>query len=837
MQPPFAIHLMLSIVLVCMMSHAAAIRDDFVVQDDHDAYDRFSVDIGCTSHGDGVLSWCERRSEHSAFSYLDAVRFDQTGRYEADSAAAAVDFSYDYYALAVTDSGYYAFVASEKLSLSTYDLFLLRYHADGTPFSEFGATLARNQTGLILADVDLDNNGRTVVVYSGVGDSGGLWIGMVPRVQDPDVAWYPIDTAGSAPRVAIDDIGRAFVCYRRGFELVYRVFNVNSTPMAVHEPRVIAGQITDEKLYDVDCSPGGDFVVTWQEATGECIRVRAQRYGRTGAAVGGPIAVSPCADNTADKFPRVSVGLNGSFAVSWCHPGLPALRLRIFEPDGAPATGVIDVAVDESVKPGPVVPAVDAGGNVLVAWTARPGDNEDVFLRRYDANGIPTGPSQRMHTRGLSLVMGDVGVCRSTGSSVTAWSNPQTPEVFVRVFDDRGMPTTSDIPLEINAWGRLGEVRAAMDSMVFAACRIGGGANLYILNGDGSPVYDGSAHVSDTVQQIALDAGGHRTVLAWANGRHGTDSVAQVQATVYGYGGGIIADTILIGDGTRPSVAVADNGTFAVSYQQTTTQYAGHIPVGTSSDVYLRTFTADGTPVSATVPVEQAGEEALSSAVGLERHGAIVVAWLQEVEPFVYRVYFRRFSAQAEALGAAMRADTGTGSKSHIDIAVGADGAIRLCWKNLGTGQVEMRTFNADDTPQTGVVTPSELAVVADAPSPRIAAADGRSFLGWANLSSDVESERDIWGELAELADQGQTGVSSRSSRRQDASTEHTCGDAARKEAIAGEVRSVKLFDIAGRRLRDVRRGKTGRAAGVIVIRRRSPGSSGRPNTRTVVLP
>jgi hypothetical protein len=403
--------------------------------------------------------------------------------------------------------------------------------------------------------------------------------------------------------------------------------------------------------------------------------------------------------------------------------------------------------------------AIDGDGRALIGWSEAPDDNEDIFMRRYAYDATALGPPVRMHARARRIRCAAAAVDRRTAHMAAAWYDEEQPGIYVRLFDDQGRADTTEIQLEDFHDGAFREICCAMDGRIFCAYRNNTVGHLHIIEQDGSLVQWRSEQSGDSLYGLSLDAEGDRVVLAWTNPRLHTDSVAQVQAMVCDYDGSRIADSVLVGTGSGAHVAVCPDGGFVVAYHRVSTRYFQGIPISTTSNVYMRRFDNEGTPVSNEIQLNEGGWEGLQPCVGVDGRGRITAAWRREVDMFTYEVYFRRFDSLASPLGVVVRADEGADSKTRLDIAVNDDGALALCWENMASNQIEMRMFSTDNTPHSGVHLPSSRTVTIPAPSPSIDAGGDRLLLSWVDITAQESTERDVWAEVWEIDDQGPTGL------------------------------------------------------------------------------
>ena len=211
----------------------------------------------------------------------------------------------------------------------------------------------------------------------------------------------PVQTVNSGhagpsgqPRVAMGTGGSYVVAY-------LHVPPAGETDVFVR--RYSAGDVADTRrevnattdlraAQDVATNAAGQVVVVYVRNIAGVPNLKAQRFGSDGDQVGAEIAVNTTAGDY--YYSRVAMAPDGRFVVTWRKPQSGVVA-RVFEPDGDPATGEIDVGTLASQGGDPVPEvAVDAAGKFIVVWPngVPPADQPGrVKARRFDEAGVPAG--------------------------------------------------------------------------------------------------------------------------------------------------------------------------------------------------------------------------------------------------------------------------------------------------------------------------------------------------------------------------------------------------------------------------------------------------------------
>ena len=180
-------------------------------------------------------------------------------------------------------------------------------------------------------------------------------------------------------------------------------------------------------------------MITWVTA-GD---VFARRLDANGDPVGGVITVANQAGDQEDA--KVAVSSGGAFAVVYVDAaGEEDVLMRRFEANGDPAGGVVNVAVRDGVQWTPNV-AVHADGSFTVVY-ADEGD-EEIFARRYEAGGNPIGAEITVFEGGPV----NPDVVAVPGGFTVAFD--EDGEVYSLGFDSAGNPRTDRERVNQNAGG------------------------------------------------------------------------------------------------------------------------------------------------------------------------------------------------------------------------------------------------------------------------------------------------------------------------------------------------------------------------------------------------
>lgn len=309
---------------------------------------------------------------------------------------------------------------------------------------------------------------------------------------------------------------------------------------------------------------------------------------------------------------------------------------RRFDANGQPLSGEFRVNATTSDNQQWASVAADRNGNFVVTWTStnQDGTAQSVYARRYSAAGLALSSEFLVNTTTTGIQKNSTISMNSAGQFVIAWQGEgpgDTSGVFFRRYAADGSAIdTTDKRANASASGTQINPAVAMDSS----------GNIVVLWQDTSKLYfqrillaetdinvvsgtwgtsrvqvDNVLSTSD-VPAIAMDAAGNfvvvyreQTILPgiWARGFNadGSQKFSWFQA--------------VSGAATSPSIAMANDGQFILSWQDTGD--------GDGTGIYARKYLANGTANGASFVVNQytAGNQSQSSLTMLDPNNFVVV--------------------------------------------------------------------------------------------------------------------------------------------------------------------------------------------------------------------
>jgi hypothetical protein len=270
----------------------------------------------------------------------------------------------------------------------------------------------------------------------------------------------------------------------------------------------------------------------------------------------------------------------------WNEADHDGVYLRRYAPDGRPPGPAVQVNATTQGHQDAASVAIDPAGAVVVVWEGLgPGDAQGVFARWYGPDGAPRGLPVRVNATAAGDQRRPAVAMAGDGSSLVVWDGAGGSDadgVFLRRFDAEGRPPGEDV--RVNTFRDGVQARAAV-----AVNAAGQGVVVWeshhaetgsvVIDGrrfapDGTPVGEPFRISPDTraSQQrpsVAIDGRG-RFVAAWTgydqDGSGWNIYARRFDTNAQPAGGEVRVNARVDGHQQAPSVALADDGTFVVTW-------------------------------------------------------------------------------------------------------------------------------------------------------------------------------------------------------------------------------------------------------------------------------
>jgi hypothetical protein len=190
-------------------------------------------------------------------------------------------------------------------------------------------------------------------------------------------------------------------------------------------PDAISG---DQARPEVASNEDGHFVVAWQSAgaDGDGFGILAQMYDSSGLEVGAPIGINTTVAGDQTR-PAIGCDDSGDFGIAWQGPDADedGIFARRYEEDGLPDTSQVAVnTTTAGVQSLPSI-AMAENGDFLVAWQSPDAAGAGVWARLFDNDGNPlTGEIQVNVTTAGNQQNPQVRADDEEGGYLVVWEGP-----------------------------------------------------------------------------------------------------------------------------------------------------------------------------------------------------------------------------------------------------------------------------------------------------------------------------------------------------------------------------------------------------------------------------
>jgi hypothetical protein len=253
------------------------------------------------------------------------------------------------------------------------------------------------------------------------------------------------------------------------YQIKMRGFNADGTQRFAQRTvnEVASGQ---QILPAIAMSAAGDFVVVWQDDTGDDgkFQIKGRRFNAAGSAKAGQFTVNTVADGQ-QRRPAIAMSRSGDFVIVWeddaGSDGAYQVKARGFDAAGTQRFAqrtVNQVSAGQQLKPA-IAMAADA--TFVVAWEDS-GNNEfyQIKARRFGADGEPRGGNMTINAASggqqqqPSIAMDPYDNGSSRGRFVVTWEDDLNDndayQVKARAFRADGTVEMGQVTINRNSRGQ-----------------------------------------------------------------------------------------------------------------------------------------------------------------------------------------------------------------------------------------------------------------------------------------------------------------------------------------------------------------------------------------------
>jgi len=318
----------------------------------------------------------------------------------------------------------------------------------------------------------------------------------VPQRGDTPVPTPPAVNARTFPEsnqaVAMDADGDHVIVWTAydttiGRDRVFaRIYDASGAPAAMLP---FAFQVTptadfpafaadSQRFATVAADKDGDFIVTWTNYRGSEQDIYARRYSASGTALSDPFLVNTFTLGE-QRLSSVALDTDGDFVITWSsygqesftsgQPGLGfGVYARLFDSFGQPRGSEFLVNQTTLGNQRDSAVAMDSAGGFVVAWVSNQGGSDDVYVRRFAANGAAsTAETLANTTLAGTQNFPDVAVDLAGQNYVVTWTSSSNQDgdglgVFARAF---GATPTGEFQVNTSTLGDQQHSSVAMNHL------------------------------------------------------------------------------------------------------------------------------------------------------------------------------------------------------------------------------------------------------------------------------------------------------------------------------------------------------------------------------------
>ena len=285
-------------------------------------------------------------------------------------------------------------------------------------------------------------------------------------------------TAGTQdePTVAMDEDGGFLVAWTDrhgndgfGMGVFARVFDPLGSPLGP-EFQVSVSWLQSQWEPFAAARPGGGWVIGWTGTDGG--RTYMRLFDTDGTPLGGELDVAQFNSKQLDPVP--AAGRDGGLFCAWIDfngkGGVgngTSVFGRVFDPFGNPASGEFQVNTTNAGEQREARTAADALGRFLVVWEDSQADAEgkDIHARRFSKSGLPLSDEWQVNSSAAGDQVAPEAACDWIGNSIVVWEDLSAGagEIKAQRYDPGGAPLGGEFTVSRSPTGGLGTPDVALD--------------------------------------------------------------------------------------------------------------------------------------------------------------------------------------------------------------------------------------------------------------------------------------------------------------------------------------------------------------------------------------
>ena len=316
---------------------------------------------------------------------------------------------------------------------------------------------------------------------------------------------------------------------------------------------------------------------------------------------------------------------------------------RRFDPDCKALSDEFQINTSTSGNQKEASVAMNAVGNFVVAWYGPGEDKEDIFARRFDPNGLPFGSEFRVNTNTNDKQLYPAVAMNNDGSFIIVWESMNIPEqgkkaICGQLYDSNGLSI---------------------------------GAEFVINEGPSDGRYP----------DVAMETEGNFAIV-WMQDKSSNSIIARL----YNADGTAKTEpfevsTIKFSSVTRPSIAMARNGHFVVTWD-------GDPKLAGQDDIHARCCNFDGTAIGEQFIVNTTIEGPQQNPhVAMNNRGRFVIVWDSKIDPNINQrdIFAQRYYNSGRPIGGEFQVNTFMADdQKRPAVTMGQNRKFVMAWQSYG---------------------------------------------------------------------------------------------------------------------------------------------------------
>ncbi|MFZ2146808.1 MAG: hypothetical protein WAV28_06260 [Sedimentisphaerales bacterium] len=345
--------------------------------------------------------------------------------------------------------------------------------------------------------------------------------------------------------------------------------------------------------------------------------------------------------------PAIAMDAEGNFVIVWnsyLQDGSSnGIFGRRFDPNCKPLSDEFRINTTTSGNQREPSVAMNADGNFVVAWYGPGEDKEDIFARRFSANGQPIGSEFRVNTYTNDKQLYPSAAMSNDGGFVIVWESMNVPEQGKK--------------------GICGQLYDSTGSSIGPE---------FVINEEAS---------DSRYPDAAMDADGNFAVV-WLLDKSSNSIIARL----YNAEGTAKTEpfelsTIRFSSITEPSIAMDKAGNFVVAWD-------GDPKLAGQDDIHVRCYNPEGTAVSGQFIVNTTIEGPQQNPqAAMDELGRFIIVWDSKIDPDINErdIFAQRYDSAGGPLGNEFQVNTYmTDDQKRPAAAITENGKFVIAWQSYG---------------------------------------------------------------------------------------------------------------------------------------------------------